>query len=274
MPSPGLHDHDLGLQHDLSVVLSRRAALGLAMSAAAVALDAGHHAHAGRSGTAADDAMCVVHPPETAGPFPGNGSNALHGRIVNVLDSTGIVRRDMRTDLGPSAAAAAGTPIDLTFALAAAGQGCAPLAGYAVYLWHCDAEGRYSLYDVPDRSYLRAVGIADARGEVHFTTIFPGCYPGRYTHLHYEVYASLGDTANHRNRLLTSQLAFPADACRTVYGGSPVYKGSMAHFAQVPAIERDFLFRNNTAKELSAQTVAVSGAVGGLRGRAVIGIAA
>ena len=45
--------------------------------------------------------------------------------------------------------------------------------GAAVYLWHCDRDGLYSLYTVPDQNYLRGVQAADASGEVTFTSIFP-----------------------------------------------------------------------------------------------------
>ena len=69
-------------------------------------------------------------------------------------------------------------------------NGGAPLPGAAVYLWHCDAEGRYSLYSqgVTNENYLRGVQEADSNGVVTFTSVYPACYSGRWPHIHYEVY--------------------------------------------------------------------------------------
>ena len=85
--------------------------------------------------------------------------------------------------------------------LAAGGGG---IDGAAVYVWHCDREGRYSMYSdgVAGENYLRGVQVADADGTVTFTSIFPACYSGRWPHLHVEVYpdvASIPD-ADHGPR--------------------------------------------------------------------------
>ena len=55
-----------------------------------------------------------------------------------------------------------------------------PLAGAAVYVWHCDRAGQYSLYSqaVTGENYLRGVQETDAKGQVTFTSIFPACYSG------------------------------------------------------------------------------------------------
>lgn len=68
-----------------------------------------------------------------------------------------------------------------------------PLAGYAIYLWHCNRDGGYSMYSsgITAENYLRGVQVTDSNGEVTFSTIFPGCYSGRWPHIHFEVYASL-----------------------------------------------------------------------------------
>ena len=67
------------------------------------------------------------------------------------------------------------------------------MPGAAVYLWHCDADGNDSLYSngVTGENYLRGVQEADANGQVHFTTIVPGCYAGRWPHIHFEVFDAL-----------------------------------------------------------------------------------
>ena len=157
------HDHDLGLQHDLGAFLNRRRALALVASASAIgalsALGKGRifpTAQAETIARASDGRECLLDPTETEGPFPSDGSNNAHGTLSNVLKSSGIVRRDMRTDIGKTAITAEGQALDLEITLVNVGQACAPLAGHAIYLWHCDALGRYSIYDLPNASYLRA----------------------------------------------------------------------------------------------------------------------
>ena len=119
-----LHDHDLGLQHDLDAFLNRRRALALVASASAIgALSA--LGKGGRFSTARAEAIakasgrreCLLDPPETAGPFPSDGSNNAHGTLSNVLKSSGIVRRDMRTNIGKTAIAAEGQVFDLEITL-------------------------------------------------------------------------------------------------------------------------------------------------------------
>src|SRR5271167_3957174 len=212
------HDHDLGFQHDLGAFLDRRRALALLTSASAMGalstLGKGSifsTAQAEAIAKASDKRECLLDPTETGGPFPGDGSNNAHGTLANVLKSSGIVRRDMRTNVGKTAIAVQGQGFDLEITLVNVGQACAPIAGHAIYLWHCDALGRYSIYDLPNASYLRAVGVTDSVGNAAFTTIFPGCYPGRYPHIHFEVYTGLEQATSYKNRLLTSQMAMPAE---------------------------------------------------------------
>ena len=276
-----LHDHDLGLQHDLGAFLNRRRALALVASASAIgalsALGRGRifpTAQAEAIAKASDGRECLLDPTETEGPFPGDGSNNAHGALANVLKSSGIVRRDMRTNIAKTAIAAEGQAFDLEITLVNVRQACAPLAGHAIYLWHCDALGRYSIYDLPNASYLRAVGVTDEAGKAVFTTIFPGCYPERYPHIHFEVYASVERATSYKNRLLTSQIAMPADACRAIYAASKRYGASAANFTSV-RVERDDVFADSTPRQIAAQTPMVTGgASGAYKGVLTIGISA
>jgi protocatechuate 3,4-dioxygenase beta subunit len=223
-------------------------------------------------GKSANGSECVAHPRETAGPFPADGSNRAHGTLANVLSDSGIVRQDMRTNLGNSGKAADGVALTLTVNLVDVGRSCAPLQDHAVYLWHCDAAGKYSIYELREATYLRAVSVSDARGQATFTTIVPGCYMGRFPHIHVEVYPSLGKATDYRNRVLTSQLAIPADVCKAVYNSAPAYKASIAAFARSP-LERDGIFMDNTAKQLAAQTLAMTKEPdGSYRGSVTIGL--
>jgi protocatechuate 3,4-dioxygenase beta subunit len=88
-----------------------------------------------------------------------------------------------------------------------------------VYLWHCDRAGLYSLYSAgaTNQNHLRGVQAANANGVVKFTTIFPGCYAGRWPHMHFEVYRSLTAATSVSNKIATSQIALPKAACDLVY---------------------------------------------------------
>ena len=127
-------------------------------------------------------------PDETGGPYPGDGSNG-----VDVLDDSGIVRHDIRRSFGDSRTLAKGVPLRVNLAVTDASDDYAPLSGLAVYLWHCDRSGRYSMYSpgVEDENYLRGIAATDGEGKAWFRTIFPACYSGRWPHIHFEVYSSV-----------------------------------------------------------------------------------
>jgi protocatechuate 3,4-dioxygenase beta subunit len=193
---------------------------------------------------------CVLIPAETGGPFPGNGSNG-----PNVLTQSGIVRADIRSSFGASGTAvAAGTPLTVKLRLVNTSSGCAPLAELAVYLWHCDATGGYSLYSsrVAGQNYLRGVQVSDDAGEVRFTTVFPGCYPSRWPHLHFEIYRSAATAVSGGNALRTSQLALPESACRTVYAQDALYPGSNRNFDRFGRYSDSVFGRDGGALQLAA----------------------
>jgi protocatechuate 3,4-dioxygenase beta subunit len=123
-------------------------------------------------------------PDETAGPYPGDGSNG-----PDVLEDSGIVRADIRTDIGGTTAVD-GVALTFTLTVTDMANGDVPFENVAVYAWHCDAAGRYSMYSsgVEDNTWLRGVQVADANGQVTFTSVIPGCYAGRWPHIHFEVY--------------------------------------------------------------------------------------
>ncbi|MFS0892624.1 hypothetical protein [Microbacterium sp. 179-I 3D3 NHS] len=181
---------DQGVVFDIRTLMSRRGVLGLAgLGAAAAVLAACTPTVSGTSagtstasttpstGTDTDAAAGTAEiPDETAGPYPGDGSNG-----PDVLDDSGIVRRDIRSSIDGSATDK-GVPLTLEFQILDLADGGAPFAGVAVYAWHCTAQGEYSLYSpgLESATYLRGVQIADADGRVSFTSVFPGCYAGRW----------------------------------------------------------------------------------------------
>jgi protocatechuate 3,4-dioxygenase beta subunit len=126
------------------------------------------------------------------------------------------VRQDITSSFGDASGVAAGVPLTLRFRVYdLSGDDATPLPGAAVYAWHCDRDGSYSMYDgdAVAQNYLRGVQEADSEGWLGFTTIFPGCYAGRWPHVHFEVYESVDTATRASNKLRTSQLAFPADVC-------------------------------------------------------------
>ncbi len=179
-------------------------------------------------------------PQETAGPYPADGSQTS-SKVLNALTLSGIVRSDIRTSLG-TGNAAPGIPTTLVLTLVDVNNKNAPLAGYAMYLWHCDRDGEYSLYgnDVTDEDYLRGVQQADSNGKITFTSIFPACYSGRWPHVHFGLYPSLTAATSATNALHTSQLALPEDACTVAYATAG-YEQSMKNLART-SLDRDNVF--------------------------------
>ncbi len=126
--------------------------------------------------TTAPRAMCVARPELTEGPY-----------FVDEM----LNRSDIRSDPA-TGDVSAGVPLTLTFNVSEIGDGCTPLEGAQVDVWHCDAAGVYS--DVQDRGFtstgqkfLRGYQLTDANGQATFTTIYPGWYSGRAVHIHFKV---------------------------------------------------------------------------------------
>jgi hypothetical protein len=138
------------------------------------------------------------------------------------------------------------------------GRGGKPLAGAAVYLWHCTIAGAYSLYDdaVADENYLRGVQESDDDGKLTFTTIFPAAYSGRWPHMHFEVYGSLDAATSAGSKLKTSQIALPKETCDLVYATAG-YEQSVTNLAQT-SLESDNVFGDGYASQLAT----ASGSVG------------
>jgi protocatechuate 3,4-dioxygenase beta subunit len=263
MPKP--HAHDLGLGHDLHTLrkreLSRRSLLrwsalsGLGLVTLAgcpkEALTVGDGGTTDADGGDADS--CSAIPEETAGPYPGDGSNG-----VNALVLSGIVRSDIRASVGDANGTAEGVPLTVTLTLVDPSDSCSPLAGCAVYLWHCDRDGNYSLYSsaIQQENYLRGVQEADENGQVSFQTIFPGCYSGRWPHIHFEVYESLAAATSASGLLATSQLALPKATSDLVYATSG-YESSVSNLARI-TLDSDNVFRDGATTQLASMSGSVS----------------
>jgi len=222
-----LHDpnepiFDQGLAFDLTTLMDRRQVIkligsagvtagvftifgctpgALLSSASTAAGTAG--STAGSTATTGSAASCDPIPEETAGPFPGDGSNG-----PDVLAQSGVVRKDIRSSFGSASGVAAGVPLTISLTIQDEAQG------------------------VTGENYLRGVQAADSNGVVAFTSIFPACYSGRWPHIHFEVYPSLAKATDPANKIATSQIALPKDICDTVYA-TDGYSQSVTNLARV-----------------------------------------
>ena len=241
------------------MLVSRRRALGyLAAASAAILLP-------GRSSQADTDAACQLINRESAGPFLADGSNG-----PNVLTSPAVFRSDIRPDLDGSNPQP-GLAFSLQMSVVDVSRDCAPVAGAAVYLWHCNADGDYSGYPGMGRgvhagsSFLRGVQVTDSSGQVRFRTIYPGRYPGRATHFHARIYQDRSFSTPVR----TTQFAFDDASTNSVYASSSAYQESRA--TRTVTNDQDFLFRDgfeNQLLELSGDSE------NGYKGSIVVGVQA
>lgn len=204
--------------------------------------------------TGASSASCNIIPEETAGPYPGDGSNSNAGGIANVLTLSGIVRSDIRSSIAGASGVAAGVPLTIKLQLVNTKSSCASLAGYAIYLWHCDRDGNYSMYSagVTAENYLRGVQETDSNGNVSFTTIFPGCYDGRMPHVHFEVYPSLTKTSSAINKVKTSQFTFPMTTLNEAYQATG-YTNSVRNLSRI-SYATDNVFSDGTGLQMVSVT--------------------
>jgi protocatechuate 3,4-dioxygenase beta subunit len=112
---------------------------------------------------------------------------------------------------------------------------------------------RRQLQGAVDKNYLRGVQVADADGRVSFTSIFPACYAGRWPHIHFEVFDSLESAVAGENARLTSQIALPEDACKTVFAHDSGYAKSTQNLSNV-TLKSDNVFGDGWDAELAAVT--------------------
>ena len=291
MSEPETHgtEHREGLSHDLPAMQDkgmvqrswgRRRLLGLGAGLGAglgVALVAGCGSDSGKSSGAAATASDRPRPPggmppggagsvdqaslddgdipeETNGPYPADGTNGL-----NILTASGIVRSDITRSFGDADGVAEGVPTTLRLRLYDNNaDGMTPYAGAAVYIWHCDRDGNYSLYSsgLEEENYLRGVQVADDDGRLEFTTIFPACYSGRWPHIHFEVYPDVDKATTAAGKLRTSQIALPEDVCSDVYGSAEGYEQSVTNLEQL-SLDSDNVFSDGHSLQLAK----VSGSV-------------
>jgi protocatechuate 3,4-dioxygenase beta subunit len=224
------HDHDDhgGLHRDLRSTGAAMDRRGLLKAAARVGVtfsalqlfgcsssDAATLTGTDPSSTTPSGSCVAKVPEETAGPFPGDSSNG-----PDVLNQTGVVRSDIRSSFAGLSGTAAGVPLTIELTIVSASS-CTPLAGYAVYLWHC--------------------------------------YSGRWPHIHFEVYRSLTTATAVSNKIATSQIALPKSACDTVYAASG-YSASVTNLSRI-SLASDMVFSDGASLELATMSGDVTSAL-------------
>lgn len=131
----------------------------------------------------------------------------------------GQYRRDIRENQP-------GQKLELTITIVDANNGKA-MAGVDVDLWHCNAKGHYSGYEVDpdelpenisngqiatnDDTFLRGRLTTNAEGQVTFLTIYPGWYTLRTPHIHLKIFE--GENCN-----TTTQLYLPEGLNQELFG--------------------------------------------------------
>jgi protocatechuate 3,4-dioxygenase beta subunit len=256
---------DQGLGFDIGTLMDRRQMLRafgigvttLGLAACGSGLGGSSATASPATGSAATGATAASGeiPDETAGPYPGDGSNG-----PDVLEQSGIVRSDVRTSFGGASGTAEGVPLTIELTIQDLANGGTPFAGTAVYIWHCDREGRYSMYSqgVTDQNYLRGAQVADAEGRVRFTSVFPGCYAGRWPHIHFEVYPDQVAISDAGKAIATSQVALPKNTCEQVYAQKG-YESSVTNLSRV-TLQNDMVFGDDGgASQLGTVTGDVAG---------------
>lgn len=206
--------------------IDRRQALGvLGAAGAGLALGCGDTSEATPTATSpppSTSSSCAVTPTETAGPFPSLSQ---------------LVRSDIREGRP-------GTTLALTIRVVDVNAGCAPIPNASVGIWQVDAAGNYSGYgSQAGQTFLRGIQTTGASGEVVFTTVYPGWYPGRATHIHAEV------TVGGVSRKIT-QIAFPESVSSAVHT-SGVYA---SRGVNPTSNAQDGIFADSLAAELVTPT--------------------
>ncbi|WP_323816326.1 protocatechuate dioxygenase [Cellvibrio sp. NN19] len=176
---------------------------------------------------------CTVIPTETIGPYP----------LSTLLDNSLVLRENIAEDK-------TGVPLQVKLKLVDVNNGCTPVSGY-VYIWHCDKDGNYSGYSGESgKTYCRGVQYTDTNGLAQFTTIYPGWYTGRITHIHFQIF--LTNYGSSAKSTAISQMAFPTEITTAVYD-SDLYKAHGQN-TSVRSFSADNVFSDGVEYQLATVT--------------------
>ncbi len=182
------------------------------------------------SSASSTSGSCVLIPTETIGPYP----------LATFLDNSSVLRENIAEDR-------TGVPLQLKLKLVNVNNSCTPVSGY-VYVWHCDKDGNYSGYNgEANKTYCRGVQYTDGNGVASFTSIYPGWYSGRITHIHFQVF--LSNYGSNSSSTAISQLAFPAEITTAVYNSALYTKGQNT---SVTSFAADGIFSDGVSYQLAS----------------------
>jgi protocatechuate 3,4-dioxygenase beta subunit len=193
------------------------------------------------TGSTSGSSTCSTTPSETAGPFPTKSPSSL-------------IKSDITSDR-------TGVPFTINITIQNKNASCAALAGAIVDIWHCDKDGYYSEYggtgmqsaDFTAVHFLRGRQTTNTNGKVSFTSIFPGWYSGRATHIHVHIYNSAGTS------LLVTQIAFPeGSGSAVVLVNASTANGYTKGMSGYTYNASDNVFSDGVSSELSTVTGSVA----------------
>ncbi len=207
------------------------------------------------STTTSESGSCTVTPTETEGPYP-----YPSGEINDPLNRTDITGGQT------------GIPISYTFLVVNTNNSCAVVSGARVDIWHCNKDGYYSGYSnqagilgtesYVGETWLRGYEVTNSYGIVTFSSIYPGWYSPRATHVHLEIYI---DSVLKK----TTQLAFP-ESISNVVQVSTLYA---AHGTNPTTNSTDSVF-GDSATDLANEMLSLTGSLtAGYAGTYTIGLA-
>jgi protocatechuate 3,4-dioxygenase beta subunit len=224
------------------------AGFGAALSACASSSPTAASTVTNTGTTGGTGSSCAITPSETEGPYPDK---------TGMLNNSAFFRRDV-TEGRP------GLPVTLTLTIVNVNSNCSPVSNASVEIWQCDASGNYSEYSQPGydgtgKTFLRGLQTSDANGQVTFTTVYPGWYAGRATHIHVDVFRGT-------SLVKTTQIAFPEDVTRAVYatgvyaskGQSPTTNGGDNVFSDGTQYEMAALSGDTTSGYTATLTIGIS----------------
>lgn len=142
---------------------------------------------------------CTVTPEGEIGPYFADDSASGFNRS-NIL--TSIDGTNKQT----------GIPLTLNLYVYDSENSCAAMEGVQIDIWHCNAYGVYSDEAVESTSsvtWLRGYQITDSKGFASFTTIVPGWYEGRTTHIHLRLRSKYSEASSTSDGTNTTQVFFP-----------------------------------------------------------------
>lgn len=191
--------------------------------------------------TSSSSGVCTLIPTETIGPFP----------LSTLLDNSLVLRENIAEEK-------TGVPLQVKLKLVDINNNCSPVSAY-VYIWHCDKEGSYSGYSTNNnagqagKTYCRGVQYTDTSGVAHFTTIYPGWYAGRITHIHFQIFLTTYGSSARSTAI--SQMAFPMAITSAVYNSALYTKGQNT---SVTSFSADNVFSDGVEYQMATVTGSVA----------------